>query len=64
MNFVPQPDPHKEAIALLSAQIDQYLATGKRIQAVPPGATADVPMFGTTSRTKKKKARTSDASSQ
>lgn len=64
MNFVPQPDPHKLAMQQLSAQIDHYLATGKRIQAVPPGATADVPMFGTTSRTKKKKARASDASNQ
>ena len=60
MNFVPQPDPHKEAIALLSAQIDHYLATGKRIHAVPPGASGQGPVF----RNKKKKARTSDASSQ
>ena len=60
MNFVPQPDPHKEAIALLSAQIDHYLATGKRVEAVPPGASGQGPVF----RNKKKKARASDASSQ
>ncbi|MBD8597337.1 MULTISPECIES: hypothetical protein [unclassified Pseudomonas] len=62
MNFAPQPDPHKEAIARLSAQIDEYLVTGKRIQHVPPGATGAVRMFGTTSRTKKKKASASNAS--
>ncbi|MDD1966978.1 hypothetical protein NPS29_16740 [Pseudomonas putida] len=64
MNFVPQPDPHKQAIAELSAQIDHYLATGQRIQQIPAGVGADVPMFGTTSRTRKKKASASDASNQ
>ncbi|MFJ5297455.1 hypothetical protein ACIQAL_13130 [Pseudomonas sp. NPDC088368] len=64
MNFVPQPDPHKLAMQQLSAQIDHYLATGQRIQQVPPGATADVPMFGTTSRTKKKKASASNAQNE
>lgn len=62
VNFAPQPDPHKEAMERLSAQIHEYLATGKRIQDVPPGASGAVRMFGTTSRTKKKKASASNAS--
>lgn len=57
MNFVPQPDPHKEAIARLSAQIDHYLATGKRVEAVPPGASGQGPIF----RNKKKKASPTNA---
>jgi hypothetical protein len=56
------PDQHKQAIARLRAQTAEYLATGKRIQDIPPGASANAPMFGTTSRTKKTKVSAINAS--
>jgi hypothetical protein len=59
-------DQHKQAIARLRAQTAEYLATGKRIQDIPPGASANAnanaPMFGTTSRTKKTKVSATNAS--
>ncbi|MFJ3487766.1 hypothetical protein ACIPL1_30715 [Pseudomonas sp. NPDC090202] len=57
MNFVPMTDPRKKIIADLSAQIDHYLATGERIQHVPPGASGERLSFST-----RKKARTRNAS--
>jgi hypothetical protein len=35
------PDQHKQTIAQLSAQIDHYLATGKRIQPIESGVSGE-----------------------
>jgi hypothetical protein len=60
---MPQPDLHKQAIAQLSQQIDDYLRRGKKIKDVPPGASANAPHFGTTGRTLKLRKKR-DASAQ
>ncbi|RAU43467.1 MULTISPECIES: hypothetical protein [unclassified Pseudomonas] len=43
MNFAPQADPRQQIIADLNAQIAQYLATGQRVQNIPPGVSGEVP---------------------
>lgn len=54
---VPMPDPRHKTIADLSAQIDYFLATGKKIQDIPRGVSADAPFFGTTTHSEKLRAR-------
>jgi DNA invertase Pin-like site-specific DNA recombinase len=39
---VPMADPRKQIIANLNAQIEHYLATGCRIQDIPPGKSGEV----------------------
>lgn len=51
------PDQHKQAIAQLAAQIDYFLQTGKKIQHVEPGASADAPLLGTTNHLEALKAK-------
>lgn len=51
------PDHHKQAIAQLAAQIDYFLLTGKKIQHIEPGASADAPALGATTHSETLKAR-------
>ncbi|TDV54442.1 hypothetical protein EC919_104178 [Pseudomonas graminis] len=51
------PDQHKQAIAQLSAQIDQFLATGHRIQHIDQGVSANAPLLGTTNHLETLKAK-------
>jgi DNA invertase Pin-like site-specific DNA recombinase len=50
---MPQPDLHKQSIAELSQQIDDFMRRGRTVTEVPPGASAHAPHFGTTGRTLK-----------
>jgi len=43
VNFAPQADPRQQIIASLSAQIEHYLATGKRVHDIPAGVSGEVP---------------------
>jgi hypothetical protein len=51
------PDQHKQAIAQLSAQIDHYLATGRRIQMIDAGISGEVPFTAISNRPKNLKAK-------
>lgn len=57
MNFAPQADPRQQIIANLSAQIEHYLATGKRVHDVPAGVSGEVPFTAIGNHPKNLKAR-------
>ena len=54
---VPMPDPRDQIIATLGAQIERYLATGKRVQDIPSGLSANSPHLGTSTHAEKLRAR-------
>lgn len=51
------PDQHKQAIAQLAAQIDHFLATGKRVQDIPAGKSGMVSLTAIGNHPKNLKAR-------
>jgi DNA invertase Pin-like site-specific DNA recombinase len=57
VNFAPQADPRQQIIASLSAQIEHYLATGKRVQDVPAGVSGEVPFTAIGNHPKNLKAK-------
>lgn len=54
---VPMADPRHKTIADLSAQIDYFLATGKKIQDIPRGVSASATFSGTTTYSEKLRVR-------
>lgn len=46
---VPMPNPRDSIIANLNQQMDHFFATGKKVQEIPRGVSADAPFIGTTS---------------
>ncbi|VVP34953.1 hypothetical protein PS870_04516 [Pseudomonas fluorescens] len=59
---VPMPNPRDSIIAELNEKMDHFFGAGKKVEEIPPGISADVPMFGATPHSLKlRAARDKDA---
>lgn len=53
---VPLPDPRDEVTAKISRALEDFFGSGKHVQHIPSGVSAEVPMFGATPHSKKLRA--------
>jgi hypothetical protein len=53
---VPMPDPRDEITTKLNRALDDFFGSGKHVQHIPSGVSAEVPMFGATPHSKKLRA--------